>query len=76
MSEQQGHKLAAIDLGSNSFHMIVVQVDPNGHVTVLDRLREPVRLGNGLDAKGHHTCRRTCVSLFGTFRGTHPRFPQ
>ncbi len=55
MSEQQGHKLAAIDLGSNSFHMIVVQVDPNGYVTVLDRLREPVRLGNGLDAKGNLT---------------------
>lgn len=46
-------KLAAIDLGSNSFHMIVVQVDAFGQVNVLDRLREPVRLGGGLDAKGN-----------------------
>lgn len=47
------YQLAAIDLGSNSFHMIVVQVDDNDAITVLDRLREPVRLGGGLDAKGN-----------------------
>lgn len=45
--------LAAIDLGSNSFHMIVAQIDAQEHVNVLDRLREPVRLGAGLDARGH-----------------------
>ncbi|MEN9501455.1 MAG: exopolyphosphatase [Pseudomonadota bacterium] len=55
LDHKLGHKLATIDLGSNSFHMIVVQVDAKGHVTVLDRLREPVRLGNGLDAKGQLT---------------------
>ena len=48
-------KLAAIDLGSNSFHMIVVQIDDHGQLTVLDRLRESVRLGGGLDAKGNLT---------------------
>lgn len=39
--------IAAIDLGSNSFHMIVARSD-NGQLTLLDRLREPVRLGFGL----------------------------
>lgn len=45
--------LAAVDLGSNSFHMIVAHIDASGHVHVLDRLREPVRLGDGLDARGN-----------------------
>lgn len=52
-AELKPRKLAAIDLGSNSFHMIVVQLDAFGQVNVLDRLRESVRLGGGLDAKGH-----------------------
>ncbi len=43
--------LAAIDLGSNSFHMIVARWD-NGQLTLLDRLREPVRLGFGLQEDG------------------------
>lgn len=43
--------IAALDLGSNSFHMIVARWD-NGQLTLLDRLREPVRLGFGLQADG------------------------
>jgi len=43
--------VAAIDLGSNSFHMIVARI-VDGHVQVLDRLREMVQLADGLDA--HH----------------------
>ncbi len=39
--------IAAIDLGSNSFHLIVVKAN-NGHLQVIDRLRESVRLGEGL----------------------------
>ena len=39
--------IAAIDLGCNSFHMIVARWD-HGQLTLLDRLREPVRLGFGL----------------------------
>lgn len=62
--------LAAIDLGSNSFHMIVAQIDAQEHVNVLDRLREPVRLGGGLDARGHlslETQQRAlaCLRRFG-----------
>jgi len=39
--------IAAIDLGSNSFHLIVVKVN-DGHLQIIDRLRETVRLGEGL----------------------------
>ncbi|MEF8750172.1 MAG: exopolyphosphatase [Candidatus Accumulibacter propinquus] len=42
--------VAAIDLGSNSFHMIVARI-VNGHVQVLDRLREMVQLAAGLDGR-------------------------
>lgn len=71
-------KLAAIDLGSNSFHMIVVQVDNHGHVNVLDRLREPVRLGGGLDSKGNLSKEAqqralACLQRFGErLRGFDP----
>ncbi len=40
--------VAAIDLGSNSFHMIVARLK-DGQLIMLDRLREMVRLGAGLD---------------------------
>jgi exopolyphosphatase / guanosine-5'-triphosphate,3'-diphosphate pyrophosphatase len=43
--------LAAVDLGSNSFHMVVARVD-QGHVLIVDRLREMVRLASGLDERG------------------------
>jgi len=39
---------AAIDLGSNSFHMIVVQIQEQD-IHVVDRLRVMVRLSSGLD---------------------------
>ena len=44
--------VAAIDLGSNSFHMIVARLDESGTLSIIDRLREPVRLGGGLTKKG------------------------
>jgi exopolyphosphatase / guanosine-5'-triphosphate,3'-diphosphate pyrophosphatase len=40
--------VAGVDLGSNSFHMIVARVD-EGQLHVLDRMRERVRLAAGLD---------------------------
>jgi exopolyphosphatase/guanosine-5'-triphosphate,3'-diphosphate pyrophosphatase len=42
--------IAAIDLGSNSFHMIVARMG-NGHLQIIDRLREMVQLAAGLDKK-------------------------
>lgn len=40
--------IAAVDLGSNSFHLIVASVH-EGELSVIDRLRETVRLAAGLD---------------------------
>lgn len=47
---QDGDLLAAIDLGSNSFHMVVARYTL-GQLRTVDRLRETVRLAEGLDAK-------------------------
>lgn len=41
--------VAAVDLGSNSFHMIVAR-STNGDLQVIDRIKEMVRLGEGLTA--------------------------
>lgn len=43
--------IAAVDLGSNSFHMVVAR-HSHGQLIILDRLRESVRLGAGLDEQG------------------------
>lgn len=42
---------AAVDLGSNSFHMLVARRE-NGELRVIDRIREMVRIAGGLDANG------------------------
>jgi exopolyphosphatase/guanosine-5'-triphosphate,3'-diphosphate pyrophosphatase len=45
-------RLAAIDIGTNSVHMIVVQVRPDLSFEVIDREKEMVRLGaGGLDGR-------------------------
>lgn len=41
-------EFAAIDLGSNSFHMIVARI-VNGSIQVLSRIKRRVRLADGLD---------------------------
>ncbi len=38
---------AAIDIGTNSIHMVVARVDPTGGIEVLTREKESVRLGHG-----------------------------
>ena len=43
--------LAAIDLGSNSFRVEIARIR-DGRYRRLDYLKEPVRLGSGLDANG------------------------
>ena len=43
--------LAAVDLGSNSFHMVVARY-VHGQIVILDRLREMVRLGSGVEENG------------------------
>ncbi len=39
--------LAAIDIGTNSFHLIVVKTDSSGNFEIADREKEVVRLGEG-----------------------------
>ena len=39
---------AAIDLGSNSFHMLLVR-EADGHLQVVDRMQDMVQLAAGLD---------------------------
>jgi len=61
--------IAAVDLGSNSFHMIVGELR-QGQLTIIDRLRETVRLSEGLTTNGDLTAdarRRAldCLSRFG-----------
>lgn len=45
--------IAAIDLGSNSFHMIVARVDDAGNISMIDQIKEMVRLRGGLDANNN-----------------------
>jgi exopolyphosphatase/guanosine-5'-triphosphate,3'-diphosphate pyrophosphatase len=45
-------RLAAIDLGSNSFHLVIVDVSGSGSFQVVDREKEMVRLGAGTLSRG------------------------
>lgn len=42
---------AAVDLGSNSFHMIVARLE-HGQLRAIDNIKEMVRLAAGLDGRG------------------------
>ncbi len=42
-----GSTLAAVDLGTNSFHLVVARLLANGRFEVLDTEKEMVRLGSG-----------------------------
>lgn len=42
---------AAVDLGSNSFHLLIARLE-HGELRVLDRVREMVRLAEGVDKRG------------------------
>jgi exopolyphosphatase/guanosine-5'-triphosphate,3'-diphosphate pyrophosphatase len=50
VSKKAPEIVAAVDLGSNSFHMIVCSYN-NGSLQIIDRLKEMVRLASGLDKK-------------------------
>ena len=44
--------VAAIDVGSNALRMVIAQVDPAGHVEVIERLQRAVRLGQDTFRRG------------------------
>lgn len=61
--------LGAVDLGSNSFHMVIARFS-HGQLVVMDRLRESVRLAAGLDRRNRldtASQRRAlqCLARFG-----------
>lgn len=40
-------KLAVIDVGTNSIHMVLAELHPDGSYRIVDRYKETCRLGNG-----------------------------
>jgi exopolyphosphatase/guanosine-5'-triphosphate,3'-diphosphate pyrophosphatase len=40
------NRIAAIDMGTNSFHLVIVELKQNGSFVLLDREREVLRLGS------------------------------
>lgn len=46
--QAKGEFFAAVDLGSNSFHLVVVYVQ-NGNVQIVSKVKQKVRLANGLN---------------------------
>jgi exopolyphosphatase / guanosine-5'-triphosphate,3'-diphosphate pyrophosphatase len=60
--------LAAVDLGSNSFHMLLARVY-HGQLIVMDRLREMVRLAAGLDERNRldPASRELALACLGRF---------
>ncbi len=62
-------QFAAIDLGSNSFHLVVAREEEHA-LTIIDREREMVRLSAGLDHKNLLTAEASeraleCLARFG-----------
>jgi exopolyphosphatase/guanosine-5'-triphosphate,3'-diphosphate pyrophosphatase len=60
---------AAVDLGSNSFHMIVAEYS-EGRIRIIDRIRKMVRLASGLDENDNLSDKSTqsaldCLNEFG-----------
>lgn len=68
---------AAVDLGSNSFHLVVADV-VDGHVQITDRLKEMVQLGAGLNDEhilSERAIERGCnaFNVLASGSGIYPR---
>jgi len=63
-------RIAAIDVGSNSIHMVIAQVEADGRFRVLDRAKEMVRLGHQTLSRGRLSARamNTGVATLAAFR--------
>lgn len=66
---RDGDLIAAIDLGSNSYQMVVARLE-HGEPRVIDRLRDPVRMAAGLQENGaleagYHDRAMQCLARFG-----------
>ena len=61
--------IAAVDLGSNSFHLVIGRLE-RGRLVIIDQIKEIVRLGGGLDDNSCLTLEAqsrafACLSQFG-----------
>src|SRR5437764_5537969 len=63
-------RIAAIDIGTNSLHMIVVRIRPDLSFEVIDREKEMVRLGaGGLDGRSlTRDAMHTALQVLSKFR--------
>ncbi len=66
---ERANTYAAVDLGSNSFHLLVSRRE-HGQLRVIDQIKEMVRLGGGLDKRGRLDSETTdrafaCLARFG-----------
>lgn len=48
-------RIAALDLGTNSFHLLVADVYPDGHFEAISREKEMIRLGDVVNREGRIT---------------------
>jgi exopolyphosphatase/guanosine-5'-triphosphate,3'-diphosphate pyrophosphatase len=69
-------QIAAVDLGSNSFHLVIARLH-GGEIQIIDRLREQVRLADGLDEQRRMTADAQargldCLRRFGQRLGGFP----
>ncbi|HUN00166.1 MAG: exopolyphosphatase [Halothiobacillus sp. 24-54-40] len=69
--------VAAVDLGSNSFHMLIARVH-GGQIQIIDRMKEMVRLAGGLQPDGklaEEAMERgiACLTRFGQRLAGMPR---
>jgi exopolyphosphatase / guanosine-5'-triphosphate,3'-diphosphate pyrophosphatase len=60
-------KLAAIDIGSNSIHLVIVRAVKGQHLEIIDREKEMVRLGSGTLRK-HRLSKETIERAITTLR--------
>jgi exopolyphosphatase/guanosine-5'-triphosphate,3'-diphosphate pyrophosphatase len=77
MSQPVSGSFAAVDLGSNSFHMVVATYN-DGRLQIIDRIKDMVRLASGLDAERNLTQESmdrgvACLERFGQRIGELPR---
>jgi len=62
-------RLAAIDVGTNSVHMVIAEVRRDGRIDVVDRMKEMVRLGRDVFRTGRMTADSMALAAhtLGTF---------
>ena len=46
-------KIAVIDIGTNSIHMVLAEIQPDAGYKILDRFKDMTRLGNGAFTTHH-----------------------